>query len=105
MVADCLELDGWDVHFTGANTPIHGLDELLSRTKAHVLGIGPCMSVNIHTTRQLIVEVRRRLGRPITVIVGGRAYAGSEKLWRSVGADCFASDAVHATALLHELAP
>ena len=99
MVADCLELDGWNVIYTGASMPTDGIAALLHQHGVNVLAVGTTMYFNIPQTERLIAQVRHQLGRPLTVIVGGRAFAGNSP-WSSIGADLFAPDANTAVAML-----
>jgi MerR family transcriptional regulator, light-induced transcriptional regulator len=50
MVADILEMEGWDTYYLGANTPLKSLLESLSRYQAEVLCISATINYNISAT-------------------------------------------------------
>jgi hemerythrin-like metal-binding protein len=73
MVADTLELHGWDSYFLGANTPVEGLLELLEEKQPDVL----CLSVSLssHTGRfKETVKNTRVLFPELHILAGGQAF-------------------------------
>jgi methanogenic corrinoid protein MtbC1 len=97
MVADFFEMDGWDTYFLGANTPMEGILRAVSERNADVLAISATMTSHIDKVTDLIAEVRRSgLGERTKVLVGGYPFNISPNLWKSVGADAYASDAQQA---------
>ena len=73
MVADTLELHGWDSYFLGANTPVEGLLELLEEKQPDVL----CLSVSLssHTGRfkETVKKTRARFPG-LDILAGGQAF-------------------------------
>jgi len=94
MVADFMEMDGWDVTFLGANTPASELLNLLKQYKPFVLALSVATVFNLESARQMIQMIHDDLEtRSIKVMVGGLAFNGMPQLWQTIGADGFAADA------------
>jgi methanogenic corrinoid protein MtbC1 len=94
MVADFLEMDGWDVSYLGANTPSASLIAYLHARKARLLLLSATLGTNVHIVRELIAEVRKDPAlAEVRIIVGGYPFNQAPDLWLAVGADGTASDA------------
>lgn len=104
MVADFLELEGWDTHYLGARTPTASIVEAVCRRGADVLGLSATISYHVRIVGEIIQQVRKdsRCGRT-RVMVGGYPFLIAPHLWKSVGADGFATDAHHAVAVARSL--
>ncbi|MEI6209178.1 MAG: cobalamin-dependent protein [Desulfuromonadales bacterium] len=73
MVADILELNGWDGYFLGANTPVNDLLALVDEKRPDML----CLSLSVYTGMpELITLLDRVRGEfsALPVIVGGQAF-------------------------------
>ncbi len=86
MVRDCLELCGYQVLYTGADTPIESVIFLMSQNQLNTLLISTTMPFNLTATMDLIDAVRESCS-DIQIIVGGQAYLTDPKLVDRVGAD------------------
>jgi methanogenic corrinoid protein MtbC1 len=94
IVSDLLEMNGWNAHYTGANTPASSIVSLLAQTKARCLCISTTLLDNLPAVKALIAQVRSaRLSSAPLIMVGGQAYQSAPNLWREVGADRFARSA------------
>ncbi|NUQ36819.1 MAG: cobalamin B12-binding domain-containing protein [Caldilineales bacterium] len=102
MVADLLELAGWDTHFLGANTPTASVLSILAERQAALLGISATMTFHVPLVRELVQETRRS-GLDVRILVGGYPFNLAPQLWRSVGADGYAADAQEAVAVAARL--
>ena len=93
MVADLLEIDGWDVQFLGTNMPHEGILKAIGEHRCDLVGISATMLFNVQHVRRLIAELRSAFdsGCP-RIIVGGAAFRSVPELYREVGADLFAPD-------------
>ena len=98
MVADFLEMDGWDTYFLGANTPPDGVIQMVEKYDAQLLAISVTMLFHVSQARELIAKLRAKTNLTTRIMVGGYPFNSSPGLWQQVGADGFASDAE--TALL-----
>ncbi len=74
MVADLLELQGWDVIFLGANAPVDDVMLLTDQLKPDLLALSVTMPSNLRRLAEAIRLVRQQFdGLPIAV--GGQAFA------------------------------
>jgi methanogenic corrinoid protein MtbC1 len=99
MVADFLEMNGWDVCYAGVNMPEDSLAYLVQRFSARVVCISTTLAVNLLRVRTMIEHVRAlETIPPVHIIVGGQAYLHEPNMWQKIGADtCVhsASELVH----------
>lgn len=94
MVADMLEMHGWDVYYTGANTPSESLIDLIHSQQAHFLCISTTLPSHLLHVEKIIKKVRSEpFEQPVHVLVGGQAYMGDPDLWKTIGADGFVLNA------------
>lgn len=91
MLADVLEVQGWNVYYTGANTPTDSLAALVRECQAVVLCISTTLTTNLMRVAALIHTIKTQAKMPqVQIIVGGQAYLAVPDLWQKVGADGFA---------------
>ena len=103
MVTDLLELDGWDTYYLGANVPMRDLISFLLEQKPHVLGISITMIFHIQNVIDIIDEVRNiEEIKDIKIIVGGYPFNVDRNLWKQVGADFYAPNAIETSDLLYD---
>jgi methanogenic corrinoid protein MtbC1 len=99
MVGDLLESDGWRVQFLGSNLPTASILPVIREMAPTHVGISATMLFNVGAVRQMIGAVRGEFGERLQIMVGGAAFKAVPGLWRTVGADGFASDLRQAQAL------
>lgn len=100
MVADLLELDGWEVIFVGANTPQYELLELIEREKPFMVAISAAVMFNLDRAAQAIAAIKGNSALTgVRVLVGGLAFNAVPGIWQDLGADGFAVDAAIAVVL------
>jgi methanogenic corrinoid protein MtbC1 len=100
MVADLLALDGWEVTYLGANTPVKDLLDMVSDRKPDLLALSSAMPFNLDSVQESILAIRGRVGVEATrIMVGGRVFRDMEDLWPLTGADGWARDAREAAVL------
>jgi methanogenic corrinoid protein MtbC1 len=85
LVADFLELEGFDVRFLGANVPHDALVHCVQREKPDAVGLSLTMAVNVDSLRTAIERIRAVTEVPI--VVGGRAVIELPGLAASFGID------------------
>jgi methanogenic corrinoid protein MtbC1 len=101
LVADVLELHGWDVQLLGPESTERDIIASLRETGAEVLGISATMLATIPRVRQVVAAVRDALGEDQPrIVLGGGAFQGAAALGLELGADGVAEDARGAVALL-----
>ena len=97
MVADLLEMEGWNSYFLGATMPTSGILSAVAEWEADILAVSVTMHYHVELARKLVSEVRRSPDAgSLKVMVGGRPFLVAPNLWRTVGADAFAPDAEQA---------
>lgn len=90
IIADSLELAGWDVDHLGVNAPIPDLVDLLVDKKPFLLGLSLAIPFNVTSAIETIEEVRNRPEiEGIKIIIGGKALNDNPELWKKTGADAF----------------
>ena len=104
MVADFLELEGWETYYLGANTPAESVVRMAVEHQAHVLGISATMPFHVHAVAALVAAVRSAEAcKAVKVLVGGYPFMRAPDLWQRVGADGYARDAQEAVAVATRL--
>lgn len=103
MVADFLEMDGWDVRYLGANTPEEDVVVAIEEFQPDIVGIGIAMPFNITSVSEQIMKIQQssKKKKPF-VVVGGSAINYIADLWKKTGADRVARDAEDFLALANK---
>ncbi|HEX6898111.1 MAG TPA: cobalamin-dependent protein [Thermoanaerobaculia bacterium] len=104
MVSDFFEMEGWDTFYLGANTPKPDLLRTLEQRRADVLAVSATMTFHVRAVTDLIDAVRAEHGDRVKVLVGGHPFNIDPDLWRRIGADGSAADALESVALAGRLA-
>jgi methanogenic corrinoid protein MtbC1 len=101
MVTDFFEMDGWDTYYLGANMPVEGVISYISDLKPQMLAISATMTFYVSAVEELINRIRSAPGisPDLKIIVGGYPFKIADDLWKNVGADGCAKDAVTAVEL------
>ena len=106
IVTDLLELDGWQTWYLGASVPPAAAVQLCADHKADALLVSATLPPHIVSVREVVRTVRARAELDsMRVIVGGRAFRTAPDLWRTIGADGFASSYDDCIELLDRLIP
>jgi len=99
MFADLLELDGWDVMYLGANTPV---EELVAMARSHnvsFLALSVAMPFNLEQAGRAISALRQLAPVRPKILLGGRAFSMSPRLWKDIGGDAYCPTAEAGVAL------
>lgn len=100
MVADLLELDGWEVIFIGANTPQVELLAMVEREKPFMVAISVAVMFNLDRAAQAIAAMKANAPlQGVRVLAGGLAFNAVPGIWQDLGADGYAPDAAAAVTL------
>ncbi len=98
MVADLLEIDGWNIDYTGANVPAPDLVSMAVERKPFFIAISIGMPFNIDRADSLIRQIRAEKAlRNTKIMLGGYSLATNPQLRKLMDLDgCgdSASDAV-----------
>lgn len=76
MVADIIELNGWDSYYLGANTPLLELMRMIEDKKPDIVGISISMFYNLPKLREYFAQLHRHFPE-LDIIVGGHAFTMS----------------------------
>jgi methanogenic corrinoid protein MtbC1 len=88
MVADFLEMNGWDVCYAGVNTPEDSLAYLVQRFSAQIVCISTTLPANLLRVAAMIAHIRAiDTLSPVHIVVGGQAYLHEPNVWQKIGAD------------------
>jgi len=100
MLADFLEMDGWDVSYLGANGSALKLINLLKERQPFMVALSVATVFTLEKARQMISLIREDPHtKDIKIMVGGIAFSGLPQLWQEIGADGFGADAESAVSL------
>ena len=104
MVADFFQMDGWDTHYLGANTPTAAIVEAVKRTRTDALALSATMAFHVKEIADIISMVRADPETAsVFVLAGGYPFDVAPDLWVRVGADGTAPDAESAVRLANKL--
>lgn len=104
MVADLLEMDGWNVRFLGTQMPHDGIIEAAKEMGADLVGISATMLFNVPQVGELIGRLREELSdAPPRIVVGGSAFRADPEAWMGVGADAIGRDLSDAIEVVRKL--
>jgi methanogenic corrinoid protein MtbC1 len=104
MVSDFFALSGWNTYFIGANTPTESILQVVNQRKPDLLALSVTIPWHIQEAERVIKEVKNINNLNYTkTIVGGRAFNLDKDLWKKIGADGFAPDAIAALELVKKL--
>ena len=107
MVGAAFRESGWTACYLGTNVPTHDLYGAVVRENARVLGLSATMATHVDSVTRTIEYVRSRQKQipiqPLSIIVGGLAFAFDAQLWKRTGADGYASDPAGAVDVVERL--
>jgi len=83
MVADFLELEGFDVRYLGADVPHDALVKMIADQRPDLIGLSVTMSFNVPSLRTAVARVRAAIACPI--FIGGHATRWSPNLAVELG--------------------
>lgn len=73
MVADTFELNGWDGHFIGANTPTKELINKIEEVDPDVIGLSLSTYFNLPQLEKMLSEISKEFSKK-NIWVGGQAF-------------------------------
>lgn len=103
MVSDFLEMDGWEVSYLGANTPLEELLHFLEQERPFLLALSITLLANLEKVEEIIGGIKNNvtLGG-LKIMVGGLAFNSSPEVVKKIGVDGYARDASQAVKLARE---
>jgi methanogenic corrinoid protein MtbC1 len=104
IITDLLELEGWQTWYLGASVPPPSAVQLCIDQRADVLLVSATLPPHIASVEEVIRLFRARPELAhAKVIVGGRAFRSAPEIWRTIGADAYATNADECLAILDRL--
>ena len=104
MVADFVEMEGWDTIYLGSNLPLNEIPQAVIENRADALGLSATLPNHVDDIRDLVSRLRADgKTRDVHVIVGGYAFGEGHADWSTTGADSFARDANEAVLCIRKL--
>lgn len=104
MVADLLEVDGYDTIHLGANTPKNAIIDTLKVNDAKLLGISVTLPIHLKKLDKLINDIRKdKKLRNLKILVGGYAFNNNMDLWEKFSVDAYSHNAKDAVSKVNEL--
>jgi len=104
MVADFFEMDGWDVYFTGANTPPKSILAAVKERKPDVLALSITMPSRLRDAEYLIRSLRASPDTAkVKIMVGGSPFRILPDLGKRIGADAVTGSAEDAVPVARRL--
>jgi methanogenic corrinoid protein MtbC1 len=103
ILADLFEMEGWDSFYLGANTPPTAVVETVVERDPDLLAISATMSIHVGAVADMIARVREAMNRHLPIMVGGYPFNVAPDLWRQIGAEGTAPNALQAISVASEL--
>jgi len=101
MVADFLEMRGWDTVFLGNNLPKLEIVDAISIYKASAIGLSVTFPHHIGDLTDIVSIIKNEPStKDVHILVGGQAFNSGDFDWRKTGADSYACDAAQAASYL-----
>lgn len=95
MVADLLELDGWNVQFYGADLPNEMLMSAIEEHNPVFIALSVTMMFNVDQVVKAVTHIQERFGEEAPfIMVGGRIINEHPELKDVIGADAYPVTAV-----------
>lgn len=102
LVADALDLAGFELRYLGADVPLHSLLPLLAQEKPDLLALSTTMVFNLPSLRAMVSEVRATWPE-LPIVIGGAACLDVRGLATELGVVGSGSNATELVALAQQL--
>jgi len=105
MVADFFEMEGWDTYYLGASNPIGGVIRYIQDIQPQFVAISATMTFHVSAVQEMVHQIKKSPGMPdnLKIMVGGYPFLVARQLWKQVGADAFATNALDAVNLANKM--
>lgn len=102
LVADFLDLGGFDVRYLGANVPHDHLAKMIAEEAPDLLALSVTMSYNARSLREAVARVRSAFPS-LPILVGGHALQWEPRLAIEAGVETCDPDATSVVKTAHRL--
>lgn len=104
IVADMLECDGWRVVDLGADLPARDIVQAAADFRADLVCLSATLSTHLRALREVVAGLRKAPPTSgVKILVGGQAIDAAPEVWRDLGADASARDAMEAQRIARRL--
>lgn len=103
LVADALDLAGFDVRYLGASVPTDSLISLLAQERPDLLALSATMTFNVPSLRTTTQRVRAATQGKLPIAIGGGACQWVKGIADELGADATGGDASEMVAAVSRL--
>ena len=105
MVTDFFEMEGWDTYYLGASNPIGGVIRYIQDIQPQFVAISATMTFHVSAVQEMVHQIKKSPGMPdnLKIMVGGYPFLVARQLWKQVGADAFATNALDAVNLANKM--
>lgn len=73
MVSDIFQMNGWQVHFLGANTSIGQIIEIIEKVNPDILALSLSIPFNLPTLDRMLEKIKSHFP-DLFILVGGQAF-------------------------------
>lgn len=101
-VSDIFEINGWRGVCLGSDSPASEIAHAAEVFKASLVLLSAAISTHLNSLQKAI-EIIRKQSPNCKILVGGMAFAGTNDLWKQLGADGFAANPVEALSVAAKL--
>ncbi|MDF3066602.1 MAG: 5-methyltetrahydrofolate--homocysteine methyltransferase [Polyangiaceae bacterium] len=92
IVADFLEMDGYEVRLLGANVPAKSLAERVTAYAPDLVALSATMSFHLSALERAVAAIRGSEQRAVPILVGGRAFTWATDAATKLDVQGFAAD-------------
>lgn len=103
MVSDFFELEGWKTMYLGASTPVADIIDAVKKYRPRLLCVSATLYPYLMEVRKLIAVLKNETAGDLKILVGGYPFNVSPDLWRRMGADGYAPNAMLAVRVASEI--
>ena len=93
LLADALEVAGYDVRFLGADVPLDSLRHSIDTERPDVVALSITMPFHLPALRETVSAVCAMKKQGMLIAIGGGLFESSPALSADIGADLVATDA------------
>jgi methanogenic corrinoid protein MtbC1 len=93
LVADALDLAGFETRYLGASVPLEGLAQLVLSEQPHLIALSVTMPFNVPALQTAVARLRVATGGNTPIAVGGGAFRWTDEIGRELGANITANSA------------
>ncbi len=90
MVADFFTICGYQAIYVGSSTPYRDFYNAVDVIRPEVVAISVSNYYNMFAAKKMIDELKKALGYPLKIVVGGYAFHDDAEKYKLVGADYYA---------------